>query len=324
MATVIRSWRDGSLRVPKHVMDMLPFRLGDEIRALRGVGNIEEIRLRSGRVASLTADGKNLPLQTVLTRDELDRTVSLMCGGSMYAHRDAISAGYLSLDGGVRVGICGRASVDGGKIIGVYDISGLNIRIPRSFGKLGAPVCRALRDMSGLSGILIYAPPGVGKTTLLRGVIAQMASGEKPVRVSVIDTRGELGFSLEDSSLCVDMLIGYPRKTGIEIATRTMNAQLIVCDEIGEESEAEAIIASQNCGVPFLASAHADSVEGLLRRSGIYKLHKARVFGAYVGIRRRCSGADFDYSFTSWEEAENVLKASGSLGSADKRSGIFI
>ena len=242
----------------------------------------------------------------------------------MYAHRDSISSGYLSLGDGVRVGICGRASVDGGRVIGVYDISGLNIRIPRRFGRLGAPVCRALREARGLSGILIYAPPGVGKTTLLRGVIAQMASGEKPVRVAVIDTRGELGFSLDETSLCVDILTGYPRKIGIEIATRTMNAQLIVCDEIGEESEAQAIIASQNSGVPFLATAHADSLEGLLRRSGIHKLHTAHVFGAYVGIRRRFSGADFDYSFTSWEEADNVLKACGSLGTADKRSGIFV
>ena len=127
----------------------------------------------------------------------------------------------------------------------------------------------------------------------------------------MIDTRGELAFSLSGERLCLDILSGYPRDIGIEIATRTMSSQLIVCDEIGGVGEAEAIIAAQNCGVPFLASAHAENAGELLRRTGIAKLHAARIFGCYVGIKRRGVG-DFTYTVTEWEEADLALQSCGS------------
>ena len=159
----------------------------------------------------------------------------------------------------------------------------------------------------------MFAPPGVGKTTLLRAVTARMAGGEQARRVAVVDTRGELCAGLESHTLLLDLLSGYPRGAGISIAARTLSAELIVCDEIGEVKEAEAIVAAQNCGVPFLATAHADSVGGLLRRTGLYQLHRARIFGAYVGIRRRLGGGDFCYEVTHWEEADGVFQNSGRL-----------
>ena len=80
-----------------------------------------------------------------------------------------------------------------------------------------------------------------------------------------------------------------------------MSPQLIVCDEIGSESEAEAIEAAANCGVPILAAAHGDSVETLLCRQGIGRLHRAAVFSNYVGISRH--GGRFEYVITSREDA---------------------
>jgi stage III sporulation protein AA len=77
-----------------------------------------------------------------------------------------------------------------------------------------------------------------------------------------------------------------------------MNAQLIVCDEIGGVDEAQAILAAQNCGVPLLATAHAGSMEGLMRRTGIRLLCESGVFGAYVGIRRRTDKSDYLYTVT--------------------------
>lgn len=310
MGTVIHGMgsRVEKAPLPSVLMAMLPPRLGEELaREARTCGPIEELRLRRGRCSSLTTSRGNRLLRTVLSNEELDTLVQRICDGSLYAHRDSIARGYVTLSGGIRVGICGRATVENDRVIGVYEISGLNIRLPVRMERLGAGLCRRLRDRH--EGMLIYAPPGEGKTTLLRCIAAQMASGQAPLRVAVVDTRGELGFSLEASGLCVDILTGYPRGLGIEIATRTMNAQLIVCDEIGDMEEARAILSAQSCGVPLVASAHADSVIGLLRRSGLEPLHRARIFGSYVGIRRPVGGGEFHYTVTEWEAANGSLQA---------------
>ncbi len=293
-------------RLPARLYSLLPPRLCEEIDALgEASGRIEELRLRTERASALTTDRGTHLLRTVIRQNEMDEILLALCNGSLYAHRDTIASGYLTLPEGIRVGICGRASVEGEKILGVYDISALNFRFPSRISGLGAPIVRLLRERRDGRGVLIYAPPGEGKTTLLRCVAAQMASGADARRVAVIDTRGELGFSLEGKELAIDLLSGYPRGLGIEIATRTMNAELIVCDELGEEKEAAAILSAQNAGVPFVATAHAENVEGLLRRTAIRRLHEARVFFAYVGIRRPRLGGEFSYTVTEWEEAEH-------------------
>ena len=293
-------------RLPAGLCENLPLRLCEEIDALGDrCGRIEELRLRTERASALTTARGTVMLQTVISRSEMDEILLGLCNGSLYAHRDSIAAGYLTLPEGIRVGVCGHASVEGEKILGVYDISALNFRFPARILGLGTPIVRLLRSHRDGRGVLIYAPPGEGKTTLLRCVAAQMASGAGARRVCVIDTRGELGFSLEGRELSIDLLSGYPRGVGIEIATRTMNAELIVCDELGDEKEAAAILAAQNSGVPFVATAHAEDLRGLLRRTGIRKLHEARVFSAYIGIRRPSDGGEFLYTVTEWEEADD-------------------
>lgn len=275
-------------------------------------GRIEEIRLRAGRRATLTVDGANIPTSVILTSADLTAILTHMCGGSLYAYAQTINQGYITLPDGIRVGVVGRAVCEDGRVIGVCEITGLCIRIPHPHGNMGAPVCRLLRRLNSgpyaPQGVLIYAPPGVGKTTLLRAIAAGMAGGTAfgrnqgpPLRTVVIDTRGELGFDCDEPSLCIDILRGYPRARGVEIATRTMSAQLMVCDEIGDVEEAAALVSAHHGGVPLVATAHGGSVEELLRRTGLRMLHKARLFGAYVGIRRDGRG-DFIYRTTEWGE----------------------
>ncbi len=273
-----------------YALSALPYRLSDEIRKSGYIGRIEEIRLRRDRRASLVVSGRNHMLSTVLDNGELSSTLTGMCQGSLYAFSETINQGYISLPHGIRVGVCGRATSEGGRIIGVREISSLSIRIPCKIINAGNEICDLIDSFDRTCGVLIYAPPGVGKTTLLRSVAKKLSSGDQPRRTVVIDTRGELSFSNEGDELCLDVLSGYPRRDGVEIATRCLNAEVIICDEVGDYEEAMAIVASHNCGVPLIASAHASSVEGLLSRSGIRLLHEAGIFGAYVGIERDVSG----------------------------------
>ena len=96
---------------------------------------------------------------------------------------------------------------------------------------------------------------------------------------------------------------GLSQRLGLEIATRTLDAQLAVCDEIGP-SEAPSVLAAANGGVPVIASAHAATLEELMRRPDVQSLHQAGVFGAYVGIHRKGGERDFAYKVCMREEME--------------------
>ena len=272
--------------------------------------SLEEIRLRANRKASLTVDGRNIMLSLCLTSAELFQILTKMCNGSLYSYSQNVNEGFVTLPGGVRVGVVGEAACEEGRIVGVREISALCIRIPHPTLQVGREVARRfksyLRDSGTPRGLLIYAPPGVGKTTLLRSMIYELAGGDNPLRTVVIDTRGELTFPHGGEGLCLDVLTGYPRALGLGIATRSMNAQVMICDEIGERREALSLISAYHGGVPLIASAHAGMLAELLRHPGIQLLHKAEIFAAYLGITRDGCGG-FHYQVTSWEEANHAL-----------------
>lgn len=296
-ATPSKSWC-----VPPFLYELLPYTIGDAVRRemfRNPYIAIEEIRLRRDAISTLTTSKGNLPLPVVLGGDEMDETLRRVCGGSLYAHAESIREGYVSLQCGVRVGIVGRAALEDGRIIGVYDPSALVFRIPV---KRRIDVCQLLpfveERMREGRGILLYAPPRGGKTTVLRSLIYTLTcANEQFHRVAVIDTRGEIG-RMEGAAY--DLLTAYPRALGMEIAHRTMGEEIVACDEIGDEGEAREILAMQNSGTALLATAHGMHLQALLRRPGIRMLHDEGVFGGYIGIHR--VGEEMTYHITKEEE----------------------
>ena len=268
--------------MPREIREWLPPHL---VYAFADVGGQwEELHLRVGRCSSVTVGGQNRRVDVCLEQAEMDALLLKLCKGSLYAHRHSINQGYLALDGGIRVGVCGRAcpGEEGDGLLAVRDVDALCIRFPRPMRAVGGELVPRLRE-DFPQGALIYAPPGVGKTTLLRALAEHFAGGEAPMRVCLVDSRCELNDGRFSPSACLSLLSGYPKGQGIEIASRSMNAQLILCDEIGNEREAEALMAAANCGVPIIATAHANSVERLLFRPGFDLLHRAGVFASYIG-----------------------------------------
>ncbi len=276
--------------LPSIVSQCLPVKVNKIINKLAAEERIweselTEIRLRQNALASLTHMGKNICLFEKMTAEEMNRCAARFCQGSIYAHEDTIKEGYISVDGGIRVGVCGTLAPDGR---GVREFTSLNIRLPHLVRGVCEPVIERCFSTGKPVSILIYSIPGGGKTTLLRDLAITVGSGTKPIRTAVVDSRRELYMpGIFENTIC-DILSGYPKAMGIELAVRTLSPELIICDELGGETETTAILGTQNSGIPLIATAHASSLGKLLSKPNIRLLHEHRVFDFYAGIYRTC------------------------------------
>jgi stage III sporulation protein AA len=208
-------------------------------------------------------------------------TVHRLSDGALYAHKDSICSGYVSVAGGIRVGLVGTARYERREVVGISDIRYALFRFPVGECEFSDELLSAFEKSHGM---LIYSPPGVGKTTALRALARLLGGSERGLRVAVIDERFE--FDPDDYlSSNVDILRGYRRREGIEIATRTMSPDIIIIDEIGAD-DASGICEVVRCGVPIIATAHASSLSELESRSALEKILSTGAFDTYVGISR--------------------------------------
>lgn len=271
----------------EHALTFLPNRLREAVRKSAALyhGTLSEVRLRAERAVFITVGDKNIACPAVCTSDELDECVRALCGNSLYCHSETIKEGYICTSGGIRAGVCGRAVCEGGKIIAVTDISSVSIRIPHRVPGAADELCKLICS-SDFSGMIIYSPPGEGKTTALREICARLSSKPYNLRIAVVDTRFEICGAL-GGEMSFDALEGYPRAVGMETAVRTLSPQLIICDEIGSTEDAAAVSHSFGAGVPTVVSAHASCIEELCMKKYMKELIDSGAFTYAVGIHRR-------------------------------------
>jgi len=267
-------------------------------RELEKFAYINELRIKRDAFVCVKKDGVNRILPVSTSSDEFDMILSNLLHRSYHSQHSNIIEGFISLDGGYRVGVCGKAVIKEGRITNISDIISLSVRIPHSVKGVCLPVCEYLERSCYLRGVLIYSPPGVGKTTLLRDIAMTLCERPYFKRLALIDSRRELYTKEMQGQPLIDPYIGYPKAKGIELAIRTMSPDIIICDEIGNEDDSEAILNNQSSGVPVIASAHGDSFERLIQRKGIAKLYKNAVFGCYAGITRRGVNEKYRYEIT--------------------------
>lgn len=263
-----------------------------------------ELRLRRGRYFSaslygreyfITADGRlmNRPEDAVeVTDEDIDLAFKNAFRGSVHSFPREIAQGYITCEGGNRVGFCGTAvCAPQGGISSVKGISSVNIRIAREIKGCAAGIAeRVFSD--GAASLIIASPPCGGKTTMLRDLSRILSESYS---VSLIDERGELAAVSEGKPCCdvgerTDVFSGYPKAEAVETAVRVMSPDIIICDEIGSSDDLRSLEYAVNSGSKIVCSCHASTYDELKKRPAAGKLIKQGIFdyAALLGKGSMC------------------------------------
>ncbi len=246
-----------------------------------------EVRIRAGQPLRVRGPYDAIPggdRPFCPTTAQLMQLLDGFCGHSPYAYEAQMAQGYLTLPGGHRVGLCGRAVLREGKIARLAEIQAMNIRIARQVS-IGEEAADFLFDGRRAKSTLVISPPGMGKTTLLRQVAKRF--GDSGLQVALVDERGELaamhgGQPQLGIGACTDVLEGCPKTEAIPLLLRSMAPDVLITDEIGGAADLYMLMEAARCGVCVLASAHAKSLEELWRRPQLRVLKECGVFERYV------------------------------------------
>ena len=293
---------DGILRYfPQKVQELIKNNINDEELEM-----LEEIRVRNNLPLILKIGQDEKVIDYKITTEDINYIFQKICENSIYSYQKQIANGFITVQGGNRVGLVGTAVLDGNdKVINFNYISGLNFRISRQIiGCSNQIVDEIFNGCGGIYNTLIISKPGIGKTTLLRDIVRNVSNGMpnkfKGMNVTVIDERGEIsatykGIMQNDLGMRTDVINDIPKYIGMKMAIRSMSPKVIVADEIGNKRDSEAIKYAMCCGVKGIFTAHGASLEELEKNPEISDLLENKIFEKIICIKDR-EGKNYNWS----------------------------
>lgn len=270
---------------------------------------IQEIRLRVNKPVLLIENGDAFFVETdgtlctkptaqslTVKRDTFDRAYKKLCEYSVHSNMNTLTNGFLTVRGGNRVGVCSTAVYKNNSVYSIKGITSLNIRIAREFKGASMPLLNSICS-ANIPSLILAGKPASGKTTILRDIAYQLSTGyhNQYRKVVIVDERSEIAnmgsdYSQNDVGINTDVLNGFSKSDGIEIAVRTLSPDVIICDEIGNNEEVKAIQHGFSSGVKFIVSLHVASEKELYQKPQLRSLLLTQEFQYIVLLKNNFNG----------------------------------
>lgn len=256
---------------------------------------VQEIRLRIGKPLMMLYADQEWIFEDIVRREAFQEMLEYVSNYSLYAYENELKQGFITIEGGHRVGMAGQVVVENGKVKNLKQISSMNIRVAHEVLNCADIVFPYITEERRMCHTLIISPPRCGKTTLLRDLIRQVSDGNKWIKgctVGVVDERSEiggcyLGVPQNQVGIRTDILDCCPKAEGMLMLIRAMSPDVIAVDEIGSPEDVHALEYAMHCGCKMVATVHGRSMDEIRKKPLFEDLVKAHRFERYIVLGNR-------------------------------------
>ncbi|QOR83337.1 stage III sporulation protein AA [Geobacillus stearothermophilus] len=253
--------------------------------------SIEEIRIRISRPLEVIVDGKARLLPYEVTKEDGVYLLNKLSHYSIYAVEEELRRGFMTIEGGHRVGLAGKVVTEGGKVKAIRDVASFNIRIAKEQIGIADPLIPYVYD-GRWRHTMIIGSPQTGKTTLLRDAARLISSGTGRIpaqKVAIVDERSEIagcvkGIPQFSFGPRLDVLDACPKAEGMMMMIRSMSPDVMIVDEIGREEDSEAVLEAANAGVSIWTTVHGRTVRDVWQRPTLRPVMEQRVFERFIEL----------------------------------------